>query len=87
MKAYLEAMEARLANHVDASTVHINALEARLMGRINDGNERVIERMRVLELSIASLVELNRSTGTMLGMIASAVSDLAGRMTRIEGKS
>jgi hypothetical protein len=71
----------------DDLKAYLDAMESRLMARINDNNERVLERMRGLETSVAGLTEVARSTNTLMGVLAANLSDIGGRVTRLEGKS
>ena len=70
-------MEARLMARMDA-------MEARLMTRLNDAQERLTERLRVNEVSVASLVEIGRTTNTLLTTIAGMLTDLGRRVTDLE---
>ena len=72
-------MEARLMARMDA-------VEARLMTRLNDAQERLTERLRVNEVSVASLVEIGRTTNTLLTTIAGMLTDLGRRVTDLEKK-
>ena len=80
MQAYLEAMEARLMGRM-------NENEAHLMGRMNDNQERLLERVRGLDTTVAVLAELARNTNTLMTAIAASLTDLAGRVTRLENKT
>jgi hypothetical protein len=81
-RAYLDAMEARLM----AMEAPLLAMEARLMDRMNDNQERLLERMRTIEMSIGGLTEIARNTNTLLSVLTANVVDLGIRMTRLEGK-
>jgi hypothetical protein len=70
------------------------AMEARLMLRINDAQEKLIERMRLNEAAVSALTEVARGTNntmsvltTLLSTIAGAHTDLSRRMTDIEKRS
>lgn len=77
---------------------YLEAMEARLMGRMNDSQEKLLERMRVnetalaaLTASVTSLTEVARGTNNTLGAIvalltvtSSGYSDLARRVTDLE---
>jgi hypothetical protein len=73
-------MEARLMARMDA-------MEARLMTRLNDAQERLTERLRVNEVSVSSLVEIGRTTNTLLTTIAGMLTDLGRRVTDLEKKN
>ena len=67
------------------------AMEARLMARMNDYQEKLIERMRVTETSVSALTEVLHGTNNtlaaitaLLSTIASANTDLARRVTDLE---
>lgn len=86
---YLAGMESRLAGRLEGLAGRlevIEAMEPRLLGRINNAQEAVIDRVRTCETSIAVLVELVRSGNTTMGMIANLLSDLARRVTDLEKK-
>lgn len=57
------------------------------MQRLNDSNERVLERLRALEASVSLRSELGRGTNTLLASRVASVADVAGRVTRVENKS
>ena len=65
----------------------LEAMEARVMGRMHDNQERTLERMRGLDTAVAALTELARSANTLMAAIAASLTDIAGRVTRLEGKS
>ena len=71
----------------EETRVYLEAMEARLLGRMNDNQERVLERMRGLDTSVAALTELARSANTLMAAIANSLTDIAGRVTRLESKS
>jgi len=71
----------------DDTRAHLEAMEARLMGRITNAQEVLIERMRVNELAIAGLTELARSGNTLMATIAGLMTDMAKRVTDLEKKS
>ncbi|MFL5252885.1 MAG: hypothetical protein ACJ8AI_08320 [Rhodopila sp.] len=60
------------------------AMEMRLTVRINDWEERILERLRLIEVSFADLTELARTTNTMLATNAGMLTDLVCRLTDLE---
>ena len=62
------------------------AMEARLMDRLNNAQEAIIERLRSCETSIAALAEVARSGNTTMGLVASMLSDMGRRVTDLEKK-
>ena len=77
----------------DETRAYLDAMEARLMGRMNDNQERALERMRGIEMSVSTLsvsvnalTEIARNTNTLLSVLTSSVVDIAGRVTRLESK-
>ena len=70
----------------DETREYLVAMEARLMGRVNNAQEAIIERLRSCETSIATLTELARSGNTAMGLIASMLNDMARRVTDLEQK-
>lgn len=71
----------------DETRQHLEAMEARLMSRITNAQEVLIERMRLSETSIAGLFELARSGNIMMGTIASLMADMGRRVTDLEKKA
>jgi hypothetical protein len=65
---------------------YLDAMEARLMARMNDAQEAIIERVRSCETSIAALTEVARSGNTTMGLIAGMMGDVARRVTDLEKK-
>ncbi len=96
LKSYLQAMESRMGameSRMGAMESRMEAMESRLMRRINDVEERMLERfaatdkrMANYERTMDSVVELLRNTNVLLGSLASTVVDVAGRVTRLENK-
>ena len=70
----------------DETRTHLEAMEARLMGRLNNAQEAIIERVRACEASIAALTEVARSGNTTMSLIATLVGDVARRVTDLEKK-
>lgn len=70
----------------DDTRAYLEAMEARLMGRLNDAQEAIIERMRACEASIAALTEVARSTNTTMSVLANLMGDVARRVTDLEKK-
>jgi hypothetical protein len=87
-RAHLEAMEARMAARFE------------LMGRMNDAQEAIIERVRACETAINlltervhgcesavnALTELNRAGNTTMSLIVNLLGDMARRVTDLEKK-
>jgi hypothetical protein len=72
---------------------HLDAIEARLMARMNDAQEVIIERVRSCETSIRAcetaihaLTEVARSGNTTMSMIAGMMVDVGRRVTDLEKK-
>ena len=65
---------------------YLEAMEARLMGRMDDSQERMLERLRGFDTSVAALTEMARGTNTLMAAIAASLTDIAGRVTRLESK-
>jgi hypothetical protein len=59
----------------DDTRGYLEAMKARLMGRLNNAQEAIIERLRVLEASIAALSEVARSTNTTMSLIVSLLTN------------
>jgi hypothetical protein len=66
-------------------------MEARLMIRMNDNQEALLERLRANETATSALTEVARATNNtlatitaLLSTIASAQSDLGQRVTDLE---
>lgn len=55
-----------------------------LMGRLNNAQEAIIERVRACETSIAALTEVARSGNTTMSLIATLLTDVARRVTDLE---
>lgn len=77
----------------DATRALLEAMEARLMARMNDNQERLLERLRTNEVGVTALTEVARGTNnllasitSMLSTIASSQTDLARRVTDLEKK-
>jgi hypothetical protein len=69
-------------------------MEARLMTRMNDNQEKLLERMRINETAVSALTEVARGTNNtlaaitaLLSAIASGQADLARRVTDLEKKT
>ena len=71
----------------DDTRKHLEAMEGRLMGRLNNAQEAIIERVRACETSIAALTEVARSGNTTMSLIANLMSDVARRVTDLEKKA
>jgi hypothetical protein len=78
----------------DATRALLEAMEARLMARMNDNQERLLERLRISEVGVSALTEVARGTNnllasitTMLSTIAGTQTDMARRLTDLEKKS
>ena len=78
----------------DATRAHLDAMEARLMTGMNDNQEKLLERMRINETSVAALTEVARGTNNTLAAITALLSTIAGtrndlgrRVTDLEGKA
>jgi hypothetical protein len=65
---------------------YLDSMESRLMTRLKDSQERLLERLRGLETSITVLTEMARSTNVMLSTITALLSDLGRRITDLEKK-
>jgi hypothetical protein len=61
-------------------------MEARLMARINDAQERILEPIRGFELQVAGLTEIAHTTNTLLATMAGMMTDLGRRLTDLEKK-
>ncbi|MBV9250788.1 MAG: hypothetical protein JO227_16250 [Acetobacteraceae bacterium] len=79
-------LEARL-------TAHMDAIEGRLMARINDAQERLSERIGAVEKridgvdqQIVGLTELARGTNILLSTITGMLTDFGRRITDLEKK-
>jgi hypothetical protein len=77
----------------DATRALLEAMEARLMARMNDNQERLLERLRTNEVGVTALTEVARGTNnllasitSMLSTVASSQTDLARRVTDLEKK-
>jgi hypothetical protein len=75
----------------DATRAYLDAMEARLMIRMNDNQEALLERLRANETATSALTEVARATNNtlatitaLLSTIASAQSDLGQRVTDLE---
>ena len=78
----------------DDTRVHLEAMEARLMIRMNDNQEKLLERMRISETAVSALTEVARGTNNtlaaitaLLSTIASAQTDLGRRVNDLERKA
>ena len=78
----------------DETRNHLEAMEARLMGRITGAQEALIERIRTVEATVAGLTtavsgltELARSTNTLMGTLAGLMTDVGRRVTDLEKKA
>jgi hypothetical protein len=71
----------------DELRAYLEAMETRLMIRINDNQEGLIERMRQFEMTMSALMDLNRNTNNLLTLIVGVNTDLVKRMTDLEKKS
>jgi hypothetical protein len=58
------------------------AMEARLMARLNALQENMIERFRAVDITLAAHTELTRSTNTLLQMLVNNSIDHGKRITR-----
>lgn len=70
----------------DATRAYLDAMEGRLMARMNDAQETIIERVRACETSIAALTEVARAGNTTMSVIANLMGDMANRVTALEKK-
>jgi hypothetical protein len=77
----------------EATKAHLDAMEARLMGRLNGLEERMIERFRAVDLTLAahtglmhSHTEMTRSTNMLLEMLVNNNRDHGKRITDLENK-
>ena len=82
----------------DEMRAYLESMEARLMARMNDNQEKLLDRMRInetataaLTTAVAALTEVARGTNNALASIAaqsttiaSGHADLARRMTDLE---
>jgi len=78
----------------DDTRAHLEAMEARLMSRITNAQEVLIERVRTVEAAISglsaavgALTELARSGNVLMSTIAGLMTDMARRVTDLEKKS
>jgi len=78
----------------DDTRVHLEAMESRLMTRMNDNQEKLLERMRISETAVSALTEVARGTNNtlaaitaLLSTIASAQTDLGRRVNDLERKA
>ena len=71
----------------DETRAFLEAMEARLMGRLNNAQEAIIERVRACESAIAALTEVARSGNTTMAVIANLLTDVARRVTDLEKKA
>jgi hypothetical protein len=92
-RQHLIALEERLMARMTDGHAQLTARMDDMMARINDAQERIIERLRITETAMASLVEFARGTNTMLATIATTLTsmavahtDLARRVTDLEKK-
>jgi hypothetical protein len=53
----------------DETKAHLDAMEARLMGRINTLQEQMLDRFRGVDATLAAHTELMRSTNMLLNML------------------
>jgi hypothetical protein len=72
----------------DATRAYLDAIEARLMARLNDNQEKLLERMRINETALASLAnsvgaltEVARGTNTTLATITTLLTTLAANQS------
>ncbi len=70
----------------DETRVYLEAMEARLMGRLNNAQEAIIERVRACETSIATLTEVARSGNTTMSLVGN-LTDEARRVTDLEKRT
>lgn len=63
----------------DETRNHLEAMEDRLMGRLDNAQETIIERVRACENSISALAEVARAGNTTMNLIASLIGDVARR--------
>ncbi len=59
----------------------MNDTEARLMARMNDNHETLLERMRINETAVAALTEVARGTNTALASISTLLTAIVGSQT------
>jgi hypothetical protein len=78
----------------DDTRAHLEAMEARLMTRMNDNQKKLLERMRINETAESALTEVARGTNNrlaaitaLLSTIASGQTDLGRRVTDLERKA
>jgi hypothetical protein len=71
----------------------LEAMEGRLMSRITNAQEVLIERVRTVEAglngvaaSVAALTEVAHSTNTLIGTLAGLMTDVGRRVTDLEKK-
>jgi len=64
----------------------LEAMEGRLMSRITNAQEALIERLRATDATIAALTEVTRSTNTLVGTLAGLMVDVGRRVTDLEKK-
>lgn len=70
----------------DETRRYLDAMEARLMGRLTNAQEAIIERARASETTIAALTEIARSINTTLDVVANLLGDVVRRVTDLEKK-
>jgi hypothetical protein len=61
----------------DDTRTHLEAMEARLMARINDSQEKLLERMRINETAVAALTEVIHGTNNTLATITTLLTIIA----------
>jgi uncharacterized protein YllA (UPF0747 family) len=81
-----DSLEAKLSNRQDSMEARLDSMETRLMTRINDNQETLLQRVRNVETNLNAVVEIERSTNTLLMTMANVVSDLVKRVTDLEKK-
>ena len=62
----------------------LDAIESRLMGRLNDSNEQLREQVRWLETTVGILVGIDHNTNALLELVVKIMADSADRVTRLE---
>ena len=61
----------------DDTRAYLKAMEARLMARLNNNREQLLERLRLGETAVAGLVEVVRGTNTTLASITALLTTIA----------
>ena len=58
---------------------YLDAMEARLMARMNDNQEKLLERLRAADAAIAALTEVARGTNDTLASVTALLTVVEGR--------